>query len=346
MSEFKVFNWETNPFTFRIDPELFVGYDSETKRITSSVKDGEKFTMLVGPTGSGKTSMIKYLITLFTPTHKVIFLPKPPKNPDDFVKIFKEITRSFLDRFKSDGTSLYNLSDKVNEKLNVKKCVLFVDEMHEASTESLEWLRTLTDQIDNLSIIVAGLPVIEEILKENLETFSRRINNKLELTNLSKHEIRELIKKRIEKTGGEDIKPFTGEAIDNIFEKTGGFPRDVLKMCNNLVQEAVSKNMSTIDNDFIREEDKTEPKVSMEAIKELPDRQKSIFETLEGRELTPSEVVSNMESDGYKNKDNAIRSINNLLRRMMADGIVERKKIGKTYKYKVAGKYETLMVKA
>ena len=51
-------------------------------------------------------------------------------------------------------------------------------------------------------------------------------------------------------------------------------------------------------------------------------------------------------NEEYKDKENAVRSVNNLLRRLMNDGIVERKKTGKSYKYRVSGKLQTVMVDA
>lgn len=346
----KLFNWKENPFSFKILPDLFVGYVRETESIIDNIKSMGKFSLLLGPTGSGKTTLLRFIAKKFDDKN-VFYLSKPPKKPEDWVKIFTNfIGLSLKEKIFSKGKNLnlYNLGDWVNKKTKKRKIILLLDEGHEATLETLEWLRTLTDQIDNLSIVVAGLPTLEQMLKENLETFIRRVTTKVELTNLTKSEIRELIKKRIEWVGGNDIKPFTSETIQIIYEKTGGFPREVIKMCDRLTQKAIAMNISTIDHNFLEDiQTETPKRVSLRSVNNLPSRQKLVLELLnKHKDLTPSELVSNMELDGYRDKENAIRSVNNILKRLLKDGLVTRKRVGKTFQYRLSEKIKTMMVNA
>lgn len=342
-------HWEENPFSFKILPQLFVGYAEERESITQGIQNGDKFIILLGPTGSGKTTLLKHVLDKFK-DHRLIYLPKPPKQAEDWVTIFHELLRpGFFSRLfhRSNGVDLYNLSDRLNNRLEKRKCLLFVDECHEASLESLEWLRTITDQVENLTLVMAGLPVFENTLKDQLETFLRRFSVRVDLRSLSPAETRELVKKRIEQVGGEDIKPFTSSTMEYIHQKTGGFPRDVLKVCNELSQKAVAKGLTAIDADFLKEAD-IPTRVSKDSIELLPPRQKLILDTLlKHQELTPTEIVQKIQTKGdYKNRDNAVRSVNNLVRRLMSDGFVERKRIGKAYKYHLSPRYQTLFVNA
>ena len=345
----KLFKWETNPFTFQIFPELFVGYEKEVNKLIHGLENGNKISLLLGPTGSGKTTLLKHLYQTFSNEKYIIYLSKPPKNPKDWITIFRQISKpNFIKTilFRNNGVNLYNLHEWTNKQIKNKKFILFVDESHEASLESLEWLRVFADQIDSLSVVLAALPVFEDTMKSKLETFMRRVSIKIELTNLTKSETRELIKRRIESIGGEDIKPFTHGTIDYIYEKTGGFPREIIRVCNQLIQKAMEKNISIIDTDFLKEIDMPEPRISLEKITMLPERQRLILETLSKHgELTPSELIQKMDTEDYKDKDNAVRSVNNLLRRLMSEKFVERKKFGKAYKYKLGDRFKTLLVK-
>ena len=80
-----------------------------------------------------------------------------------------------------------------------------------------------------------------------------RITTKSYLNNLSKPEIESLILKRIESVNGRELKPFTLSAIEQIYEITGGFPREVIKICDRLIKEAALNNISTINNTFVNQ---------------------------------------------------------------------------------------------
>ncbi|MEM2954875.1 MAG: AAA family ATPase [Candidatus Nanoarchaeia archaeon] len=353
----KMFGWRENPFNFKILPELLVGYNKQIEKLMNSITNDDKLSLLLGPTGSGKTTVLKYLFKKLNKERKVFYLSKPPRNPHEWVQIFINFIRpSIFGKIfsREKNLNIYNLSEWVNKKMKKNKIVLLVDEVHEASIETLEWLRTLADQIDNLSVIIAGLPILENILKENLETFLRRVNIRVELTSLSKAETRELIKNRIEWAGGEDIKPFTSETVEYIYERTGGFPREVIRMCNELIQNAIEENITTIDTkfmiergpSFLRSNIKT-LSITSSSINDLPSKQKKIIEILwKYGELTPNEIVERMDLNDYKSKDNAIRSVNNILKRLVDDGMIMRKKRGKTYQYLLSEKTRTLMVNA
>ena len=348
----QVYGWKSNPFAFMILPELFTGHKEEVSKILGSISEGTKFLLLVGPTGSGKTTLLKYLDSEIENSH-AIYLPKPPTDPKDFVEIFTEVLKpDIISRLlHKNGVSVYNLGNYVNKKLNSKRCVLLIDECHEASLHTLEWLRVLTDQINNLTIVLSGLPTFENMLKENLETLRRRINVKIELGSLTKDETLEMVRKRIEAFGGTDIKPFTLESINYIYEKTGGFPRDILKTCDELAQMAASKKLSMIDKDFLRYEDPLTKEMKKathsDFLDSLPEKQKYVLELLAKQGgMTPAEIAVKLGAKSYKDKENAVRSTNNIVKRLLKDHILVRKKSGKAFKYDLAHKIKTLFVSA
>jgi len=348
----KLFGWEGNPFVFKILPDLFVGYEKEINSLTDNISNGSKFCLILGPTGSGKTTMMKNIINRIEGYARVFYVAKPPNDPEEWRNIFAGIVRPgvlgrFISRPKMKDITIYEVGEWVNKKSKGKRLLLLVDECHESARESLEWLRTLTDQVNNLSLVMAGLPVFEKRLMEELETFRRRIEKRVELTNLTLAETRELIKKRVEWMGGEDVKPFTSNSIQFIYEKTNGFPREILRVCSELAEKALESNISTIDTEFMKENVHYERRVSMQSFEELPYRQKSILEILAaGGEMTPTQIVKHMKPGEYSDAGNAIRSVNNILRRLAESKMVLRERRGKAYKYKISPKYQTMFINA
>ncbi|MFB6215561.1 MAG: AAA family ATPase, partial [Candidatus Aenigmatarchaeota archaeon] len=158
----KKFEWERNPFNFRIYPELMIGYGEEEKRLKNSLESDSKFTLLLGETGAGKTNMLRNIEEEFSDDVPLFYMSKPPVTESDLLDYLKEevLNPGFFSRLLN-SYSLYNIHDSLNSKYP-DELVILVDEGHEASTEVLEWIRTAIDHIDNLSVVAAGLPSFEE----------------------------------------------------------------------------------------------------------------------------------------------------------------------------------------
>ncbi len=344
--------WNCNPFTLHIQSKVFVGYEAQIKAAMRHISERHKIALITGPTGAGKTTMMKW-IESNSPSIKTLYITKPPLKPEEFTEIFLDcFPPSIIERILGRKPNLYNLDSYVNRRLNGKHLLILLDESHETNKEVLEWLRVIVDQIENVSLILAGLPVLEDKIKQTLETFDQRIISRIKLAALTEAETLELIKKRIETEGGSGIKPFTEDAIREIFRKTGGFPREILKLCDKLVNEAIEKEKHSIDEKDIGnyKEIKEEPVATVQqpvqSLSDLPQKQKKIIESLFNKTwLTPSDLAEQLGGD-YKSKEHAIRSINNILKRLMLDGLVQRESRGKAFMYSLTPKTKTLMVES
>ncbi len=349
---FSEVGWKGNPFTLNIHSKVFVGYEAQIKAAMRHISERHKIAIVTGPTGAGKTSMMRWIEDNNSPV-KTLYITKPPMKPEEFVQIFLYyFPLSFLERIFGNMPNLYNLNAYMNRRLKGKHLLILLDESHETNKEVLEWLRVLVDQIENVSLILAGLPALEDKVRQALETFDQRITSRIKLSALKEAETMELIKMRIESEGGSGVKPFTDEAVREIFKKTGGFPREILKLCDKLVNEAMEKEMTVIDGkdigDYkeIKEEPVSSVQQPVQTLSELPFKQKKLIEALSQKAwLTPSDLAGQLEGN-YKSKEHAIRSINNILKRLMDDGRVQRESRGKAFVYTLTPKTKTLMVES
>jgi len=276
------------------------------------------------------------------------YIPKPPRSSKNLINIFKTIVGfNFLDKVRFKNLSLFNLSEFISRKIKEKQLILLIDEAHEASFTNLEWVRTLSDSIPNMTVILAALPIFEKKIEVELPTLFMRITTKTYLNNLSKPELESLILKRIENVDGDGLKPFSSNSIDRIYEITGGFPREVIKMCDKLIKEAALKNIITINASFVDQIIHPLPSQHIELKTILSKKQNQILKILnEEPNLTPSSIIDHLDISTYKSKNNAIRSINNILKRLLRDDLIQRKKLGNTYVYYLSPKSKTLFVEA
>ena len=343
----KLMKWETNPFVFNIVPSLFVGYKSQAERIMISLEERHKFILILGPTGSGKTTILKWLPARLK-KFDILYIGKPPQRIDEFVEIFNNKYRrpwyAFWDR---EIRNVYQIPDMLNKKLKTWHLVIMVDEAHEANTEVLEWLRVLNDQVLNLSIVLSGLPVFEDQLRNNLETFAKRITAKVELLSLTKEETKELVKMRIMYAGGTGSE-FSDDVINSIYEYTGGFPREIIRVCDELVNNAMLKGKTQIEFDiYEKKEERTEEArpVTMSILDKMTPMQKEILEMLSKKPLTPGQIANALDLSKYKSRQHAVRSVNNVVKNLMEDGYLERRKEEKAFVYSLSPKLSTLFVK-
>lgn len=346
---FKQVGWKGNPFTFNIYPELFVGYKEQTSRVLTLLLEKHKFILLSSPTGSGKTTLLRWIEDNFNGGFDKIYLGKPPEKPGDFVAIFGDKYKAKwpLSMIKKSPKNIYQIPAFLNRKLKNKHLILMVDEIHEADIEILEWLRVLGDQVKNSSLLLAGLPVFEEKLMSNLETFRKRIVATIELPSLTKEETAEMIRRRLLSVGGSGDE-FTEDLMHFIHEKSGGFPREILRLCDELVNRAIEKGGQKITRDMIEgiEEPKAEERVSMSILDSFTPMQKEIIETLSQKSLSPGQIADSFNIEKYKSRQHAVRSVNNILKLLLAEDFVERRQSEKTFVYSLTPKIKSLLVKA
>lgn len=343
---FNQFNWSGNPFTLEIKPSLFVGYSEEVDKVTQSIDEGQKFILITGSTGAGKTTFLRWL----SDRYDVIYLPKPPLDEKELVDIFKTVylKPTLYERvFHVNGVNLYNLAEVFNKRNNGKKVVLIVDEAHETKVNVLEWLRSLSDQIYGMSLVLAGLPKLKSDYLSALETLAQRISLDVELKALSKDDSINLVKKRIVNVGGHGVEPFTMDAMLDVYRKTGGFPREILKMCNTMIHTAMDRNSSIIDSSYFDDvaEMNTVDDIN-NTIEMLTDKQRTIIDILSNKSCTPSQIVNMIDKSDYKSSGHALRSVNNILRRLCDMNFIVREKSGKAFLYKMSPKLKSVTVNA
>ncbi len=341
---FAEMGWKNNPFTFSILPELFVGYRSQLERALLALEERHKIVYLAGPTGSGKTTFLKLLEEQLPKEFDVLYMAKPPRQSEKFIDVFNnKYKKPWYAFWNSEIKNLYEIPAVLNAKLKGKHLVVMLDEVHESEIEALEWLRVLGDQVDNMSVLLSGLPIFESHLKDNLETFRKRIAVKIELVSLTKEETAALVRKRIQHVGGSGSE-FSPDVLEFIFAQSGGFPREVLRICDELVNQAILSGTKEFSVSPVAQEEIVS-QVSLSIIDEMTPMQKNIIELLAKNPMSPGDIANATDLAKYKSRQHAVRSINNVMKKLYEDGYLERRRSDKAYIYSLSGKLRTIVVK-
>jgi general secretion pathway protein A len=173
-----------NPFNATPDPKfIFLGenHQEALAHLLYGVRERKGFVVITGEVGSGKTTLIHYLLSRFNGNTKTAYLFNPKINANDFIRyVLKDLGVEVNGGSKSDNLySLYRYLLKAYQ--NNEKVILIVDEAQGLNVEVLEEIRLLsnfeTSKSKLLQIILVGQPELKKTLPQlNLHQLKQRIN--------------------------------------------------------------------------------------------------------------------------------------------------------------------------
>ncbi len=363
----KKYGWEAFPFSLDLIPEVFAGKEKILNPIMQQLAFGS-VVYIEGGYGSGKSQVLKHMNyklskdPAYTSRYIPIYIPEP---------LTREVLLSAFSRFdfKRRIDRIGDLVEELDNQLGGKKYVIFlVDEAQELAVQerdtpdiiaekgtTLQWIRALADS-RGCKIFLSGLTNFGKKLNEMFRPLEDRVTLKFTLERMDVKTTKELIMERIRYFTPEpqkSISPFSDDAIEVINVVTGGYPRAILRKCQEAVIDMLSNNRESIDGDRIlrlsgktREvimspsmesamlEGKKDLEREMKAIKEQLAYDPSALNTTELQVLmfmaTREEVTPQGVADGCSITQG---TAGNVLRKLKEMGFVFRKPQGRTHSY-------------
>ncbi len=210
----------------------------------------------MGDVGLGKSTLVRFLMDEFTERDDLMVAGiLSPTYPTDFA-FLKAICGEFG---LAPKRSLLKQEQELREFLvgldsEDKTAVLFIDEAQRLKGVQLELIRTLLnfETADNklIQIVLCGqLELRTKLMDSTKKALRSRIMLPSLLAPLSPEETSAMVLYRCEKAGFKS--PFTDEALREIYDQSGGVPREVLKICQVMFSESVKMGVSEIPSDWV-----------------------------------------------------------------------------------------------
>jgi general secretion pathway protein A len=249
-------------YPFRTNPDpAFLWFSEKHKEALALLEYGmlrrEGFLLLTGDVGTGKTSLLRYLVKSTDASALIATVNNPGMPVIDFYNFLSEefkLNRGFTDKadflihFKKFLLKAYSENNTV---------LLIIDEAQRLTHEELEEIRLLSNiELDDqklITIFFVGQSELEAVLMnpEN-KAISQRISMSYHIQPLNESETRQYIVHRLIIAGAKRG-IFTVDACKLIFAASGGIPRLINSICDCALLSGYVKDWRVVDSKAIAE---------------------------------------------------------------------------------------------
>jgi general secretion pathway protein A len=246
------------PFTRSPDPRfLYLSAQHRTAlaKITYTVEHREGLSVLYGDAGTGKTSLARRLRQIYhdDPRHSVAYLPMP-NYPSEF-QLLKAICDEFeLPPKRSQDAQMAFLNDHLQKMRDEgQEGVLIVDEAQELVGGQFDLLAAILDLRSEGQPLLQTVMIGQHELRVKLrikDALRAQIVAPSTLEALDPRDTRDMIRFRVMVAGRADP-IFTDAALERVYARTHGLPREVCALCQHALSLALEDDRDPIDADLI-----------------------------------------------------------------------------------------------
>jgi general secretion pathway protein A len=246
------------PFSILPDPRFI--YASRTHGIALNlleygIVEQTGFVVLTGEVGTGKTTLVRHLLTMVEDEVVVGLLPPTYPSLDD---LLKSVLLAFdLEFHGMDYVEQHRalVDFMIKRYAEGKRSVLIIDEAQHLSVQALEHLRifsninTGTDHL--LQFILVGQPELRTMLQRpDLRQFVQRISVDYDLQPLTRADTANYIRHRLQVARGSPHL-FDAAACAAVHFFSKGIPRLINALCDLALVHGYADDRSQIDIDLV-----------------------------------------------------------------------------------------------
>jgi general secretion pathway protein A len=262
------YGFKEKPFDLHPDPDyLYMSrvHEDTYVHLEYAIVENKGFVVVTGEIGSGKTTLINYLLNKIGEDIQVGLINNTNILPAEFLKM---ICQEFeLDANTNNKAELIDIFSGflIDQFAAGERVVLIIDEAQNLTNETMEEIRMLsnieTDKHHLVQIILVGQPELRfKLQQSNLKQFAQRVTVHCHLKGLENDEVREYINHRLEVGGSDRSDIFDKDTIDKIAVYSRGIPRLINVLCDSALVYGFADELETISTlilDNVYEELKT-----------------------------------------------------------------------------------------
>src|SRR3979411_1976562 len=247
------------PFSILPDPDLIYLWKMHSMAFTMlefGVMNNAGFTVITGEIGSGKTTLVRYLLKKISPQLTVGLISTSPQGRQE---LLQWILMSLGQPFDGEYPNLFKrLQDYLyGQYANGRRTILIIDEAQNLESEALEHLRMLSninaDKFQILQLILVGQPQLRDLLLDpKLHQFAQRISSDFHLKPLDTTDVAAYIEFRLRAVGSKE-ELFSKEACSEIAWASGGIPRVINVLCDTALVYGFAGDRTIVGHDIVRE---------------------------------------------------------------------------------------------
>jgi type II secretory pathway predicted ATPase ExeA len=251
----KFYGLREKPFALTPDPHfLYMGQHHKRAllQLEYGLANEAAFLLITGEVGSGKTTLIRYLLGLVDERNTVGLISNTARNAD---RLLQWVCSAYgLDVAGGDDVALYNgfVDFAIKEYAGGRRVVLIVDEAQNLGRNKLEELRVLSNvNVDKhlvLQTILVGQPELRDLMRSpQLRQFAQRIGADYHIGTLSEAETFNYVRHRLRVAGSPRLDVFRTAALQLVHASSRGVPRLVNQLCDTALVYGYAEQCERID---------------------------------------------------------------------------------------------------
>jgi len=247
------------PFSILPDPSLIYwgkAHQLAFAVLEFGVMNSAGFTVITGEIGSGKTTLVRYLLRKIAGNVNVGLISNTPENRQEMLEA---ILMSLDQPFEGGYSSLFHRFQQYlrTQHSAGRKTILIIDEAQNLQPNALESLRMLSninaDKDQFLQLIIVGQPQLKDLLSSpQLAQFAQRVSADFHLRSLSPPEVQQYIEHRLAAVGARHPL-FSPEACALIAEASRGIPRSINILCDTALIYGYSNESAVITRGIVED---------------------------------------------------------------------------------------------